>query len=85
MDYSSLFLAITLVAITGGMCYLKGFSNGWKVYLKSEELIISATIDSLIDDGFIKTSVNDDGNVILLKHYEEADNATKEKDEGILS
>ena len=43
-------------------------SNKWS---KNTSIIIEATIDRLIKDGYVKSRVDDNGEIELVKYYEE--------------
>jgi len=62
-DPMNLWLLATAVIFT--------FFGRWMFWRENMSRIIEETIDNLIKDEFIKTKVNDDGDIELLKYWEE--------------
>jgi len=54
-----------------GTAVIFTFVGRWMFWKESMSEIIEETIDKLIEDEFIKTKVNQDGDIELLKYWEE--------------
>ena len=65
MNYTELWLLITAIVFTFvGMSFKR--SSGYIV-----KDVIEATVDRLIEDEYIKTRLDDEGNIQLMKYHEE--------------
>ena len=54
-----------------GTAVIFTFVGRWMYWRENISRIIEETIDNLIEDDYIKTKVNQDGDIELLKYWEE--------------